>query len=420
VPHARYHLTLSANHLMRIITDARSLDLSFTQPFRADFETLGPPDETHPYIDQAQVALDGLAPSQGYNDELILFSEEVPLSTSLLVPLEYGVVSVNQQAPVSTRPEEMPRFEQARGDRAWVAQMAARVLRRTSGGESEYYYTTVRGLRLPPFSHDGSAPMPIQGTLQAPPLKELPLDWRLSAFRALASEIHPAATVAPFGLYFSVNPGMDEAQGGWTWAGPQLLWFIGQDVSGSPDILATLGYGNPYSSLPRERASADMAFSIPFQLPNERPRRLTTGVSVADEPSGLAAGPLIPRVHPPRGLTVDGTEAYSARTLSAGAHTVAWQPPSTGNADAYRVWLTRVEPRTGTTRIATFYMDRSVTSVRLEPGLLQPGRHYMLFVTAVLAPGYDPAKGLYEPSNLMNVSTAPTVSGLLSVPAQTP
>lgn len=408
-----------------VVTDARRIDLSVNRLGRADAQHLE-------YAPIVTMDLDGL--EQWYDPDSFPFPlPERPSSRLELVSEELGLAgditpgNADGQIQVQARvglfllsSQPMPRFEEARGDRAWVVQLNPRSFGSSlPDGGSQSYLTAVHALHFRPFSFDGTTDLFVAGMLQPLPMNELPLDWKVSAFAAHKAESHPAAELR--GSTFSLHPAAHGTQEGWIGYSGALL-ELDRPLGEAADAVGTLHYGTPYASHWGLVGVASTNFGVRVQIGSESPLRLPARISVWDHASRLTAGPITPRILPPRQLTLDGVEAYSSRTLSVGGHVVGWQPPSSGRADVYRVELRRLDWRTQGGRtavvVARLYVDGSATFVLLPSGLLQAGQHYYLSVRAFQAEGYDVSDRPLTLDERIVFGEASTVTGLLSVPAQ--
>lgn len=416
VPRTTYYVGVSNAY---IATDTRNLDLSVSLLGRADARPAEPNPEEG---DMARVDVDGLEPWGGFRSDLQFVSGELDfVGRPFLNTPQDGDVSIQEVAPMGNDNGPVPVFEQERGDRAWVLQTAERDMGTQSDGGVMRYTTTVRAVHLPPFSYDGTAPMPIQGTLQELRMNELRLDWRVPDFAAFASEVHPEVTYRASSFF--LQPAAHGPPEGWVgWSG-ELATMIRPRGDASA-VQGTLVYGNPYPSNWGLVATATTSFQMSARLPGDD----TTysfgagNVSVLDHASNLTAGPIVPRIRPPRELALDGTPAYGPRTLSLADHTVSWAPPASGVPDAYRLSVRRLEPLSNTQLVAfawgSISVDGRSTSAVLPSRLLEPGRHYVLVVEAIRAEGYDVSDRPLMLIDRAVVSRAPAVTGVLSVPAE--
>jgi hypothetical protein len=427
VPHVTYYLKVGPDYVK---TDARGVDLSINTLGRSDIQTLSWPSRA--YLD-----LRGLEPWQAYvfdsevgplaeeaYSQLHLVSEELGFAADMTPDyLDFGWEYAIGEVDLFIGTDPMPRFEEARGDRARVVQLSPQPLYSAplpDGGIQEYV-SAVRALHLPPFSHDGTQELPVAGTLAPLPMQELSLDWKVSAFAAHAAEVNPAAVLRS--PHFRLYPAAYGLEDDWFGYSGFLIDFsrpfgLGTDVAG------TLVYGNPYSSDWGLMARATVPFAVRVRADNNGESfRVVASSAVSRRVTPGDTRPFVPSIQPPRELTLDGTEAYSSRHLSAGTHVLEWKPPPGANADAYVVTLLRrayggpYGPTTVTA--ARLYTDGSATSVRLPAGLLQPATLYYLTVAAVDVEGRVPPRPLAL-FDAADYSEASALSGLLSTHVQAP
>lgn len=408
-----------------VVTDARAIDLSVNRLGRADAQH-------REYAPIVSLELDGLEQwydpdsfplSEHPDSRLELVSEALGLAGDITPGGADGQIQVQARVGLfllSSGP--MPQFEEARGDMAWVVQLNPRSFGSSlPDGGSQSYLTAVHALhtRPLPFVSEGTTELFVGGMLQPLPMNELPLDWKVSAFAAHKAESHPSAELR--GSTFSLHPAAHGTREGDLGYSGTLL-ELSRPLGEAADAVGTLQYGTPYPSHWGVVGVALTGFGVRVQIGTEPILRLPARIAVWDHASRLAAGPVTPRILPPRQLTLDGVEAYSSRPLSVGGHVVGWQPPSGGRADAYRVELRRLDRRAQGGRtavvVARLYVDGSATSVRLPSGLLQAGQHYYLSVRAFQAEGYDVSEQPLTLDDRIVFGEASAVTGLLSVPAQ--
>jgi hypothetical protein len=410
VPRVPYFLRWGRDY---VLTDARSVDLSDSYQLRSGAGELEGNSEVRLDVSNVEHWLGFPTPAP----ELHFFSEEVSTVTSRLATLtEEGDGRVQETLPEVY----MPRFEQAHGDRAWVTQLSPRPLGDRPDGGIQHYLTAVRALHLPPFSHDGTAPLRIEGRLEPLEMSEVVVDWRATEFFSAAAEVHPSGggTTSTFRLHRAAAPPAE------VWNSRSELLRLSFRQATAYDVQGTLTYGNPARSQETVVGRASVSTLSTFELPDQSPVLTNrTTISVVDRLSRLAAGPIRPGVWPPRGLSVDGTEAYSPRTLAAGAPVVSWQPPSRGSPDAYvlsLIWFMGDAGRRFPFSAARIHMDGGTTSVQLPPGLLQPGHHYYFIVEAVGAEGDPVMDRPLALTDRIGVSRAQTHSGVFSIQAASP
>lgn len=405
VPQGTYYLRHGSAY---VVTNSRDLDLGINRLGRPDVVTLarGP---------AVSLALEGLEPwvdSTFPASELRFISEQVGLAGSMIPSLGDGATSASaEDVSLSVGTGAPVRFEQEKGDRAWVVQLQPRGLAPLPDGSTRGYTAAVRALQLPPFSNDGSQPIRVQGTLQPAPTRELALDWRVSAFTANAAEVNPTATHAFSDFRVSPTP---LTQTEWIGYSGELLTLDHSNKAG--DFNETLVFGNPFPAHWGLVAEATSYFTVPLEIPGTTPFRRLARMSVRDQPSALTAGPVRPRVGSPRGLTVDGADAFTGLSITPGPHVIQWQPPASGAPNAYVVYLyqLRASPR-AVQSAASFYMSGDTTSVRLPAGILQSGAYYHLIVAAIVAPTYDAVNRPFTLADAVSFGSAEAFSGVLTV-----
>ncbi|WP_342376173.1 fibronectin type III domain-containing protein [Myxococcus stipitatus] len=407
-PEGTYYLR-HGTHMF--VTDAREVDLSGIWLGRPEVERLENELKVH-------VSVDGLEPwvnPVGRGSGLDFVAEQVDAFVGMDVSAQDGATSVEDPDSAVWMALGVPaRFKGGEDDRGWILQRTPRTLMATGGGLPLTYDSVGRALRLPPLAYDGSGPLRLRGTLQPVPMKELALDWRLSAFTDLSADAHPAAKGR--GFSFQLHPAPHGLAHGWAGYSGWLLSMV-RSLS-SPTIAGRFVYGNPYPSDWEEVLYAIVRFSVPVETVDGTPFTTTTSIEVTGAPSALTAKPLVPVVGPPRGFRVAGHEASASRTLPPGSVVVEWQPPALGTPNGYRVrviqWV-----QDGASRfersVLRVVMDGATTSVRIPHGTLVSGQKYLIRVEAIQDPGLDPKVRPFISSGNAMAGTASTVSGLLTI-----
>ncbi|QSQ13101.1 fibronectin type III domain-containing protein [Myxococcus landrumensis] len=407
-PEGTYYLRRGGS---MVVTDAAEVDLSVPRLGRPDVESLENDLKVH-------VSVNGLEPwvGSGLNrSELDFMSEQVDAYAAMYTSAPDGATAVEDAAPNVWMALGLPvRLDGGAGDQAWILQRTPRSLETRVDGRPLVYDSVGRALRLPAFSYDGTGPLRLQGTLQSLAMKELSLDWNVSAFTALAADGHPSAT--GHGLSIQVFPAPHGLSQGWVgFSG----WLLGMShASTPPTVTGRLSYGNPYPSHWEEVASASVRFSVPVEPFGTSTFTTTTSIRVMGAPSLLAAKPLLPVVSPPRGLRVDGEEGSASRLVFNESLLVEWQPPALGKPNAYDVKVIRWVAEWGDRferSVLTITLDGSATSVRIPKGTLVSGAMYLIRVEAIQDPGYDAKTRPFVPTGNATSGRADTVSGLITV-----
>ncbi|MCP3167779.1 hypothetical protein [Myxococcus qinghaiensis] len=389
VPPGQYYLRANSTYT---VTDARVVEVDSHDVGRAD--TVFTPEFILP-LDINVTNLAPWMPNQQATEpgsSLQLSSGQVDLSTFLTLydAVPAGQTSlVTNQADVWNATGGTPVFEAAKGDRMYVNQLSQLDAGTLPGGGALGYSTVVRSVEMPAFDYtpDGTTPLSVTGALQPVSQTAFTLDWRLSAYAGLASAVHPAATRSTPSFY--VFPSAFGLSHGW-------LGNVGEVLSltlpsGSAfDLTRPLTYGNPYPSSWGMVGYAQYQFRVSALIPDGSGLRSGLyGVMLTHERlEDLVAGPVQPRVSPPRALTLDGVDATSSLQVGSLTPVVAWQAPTLGTPSAYRVYVFR---RNGISLspMGYVYVPGSLTQVRLPPGLLLAGSIHYLRVTAIDAPHFD-------------------------------
>ncbi|WNG32893.1 fibronectin type III domain-containing protein [Archangium violaceum] len=419
VPDGTYYLKRGDSYS---VTSARRLDWSAHRLGRADAQELSVP----PFSTEVWLDIDGLEPWAALTESaeagMQLVSGELNVTgyiyaNETVLPGETSArhvrVSYDNVYP------RLYRFEQERGDRAWVNQLVPRVAGTLADGSALRYSTVVRSLHLEPFSFDGKDewPIPVRGTFRELPLQQRSLNWALSSFVSHATDVHPTATLGS--AIFALSPLAHGAELD-LWMGYSGDLFSFSLPKGyATDVSATFTYGNPYPSTWGEVADVSVPFRVRYSVPGvAEPLSIDAWMGAYEPVSALAAGPVQPRALPPRGLKIDGEDAYVAQPLALGSHVISWQPPASGQVSIYELRLRRyVVAEWGAVLSAesvSFNVEGSATSVRLPPDVLKPASHYIFQLSTLSAPGLS-LENLGARYALPS-ARAPTLSGLLSTP----
>lgn len=389
VPPGLYYLKTGSAYT---VTDAREVELDSHDLGRAD--TAFSPETVSPL----DIDVTNLAPWMPYRrgtepgSSLQLASGQVNLAPflNLFEDVPAGQTSlVTAQAEMWNGIGRTPIFEAAKGDRLYVNQLSQLDAGTLPDGGALAYSAVVRSVEMPAFDYtaDGTTPLPVTGALQAVPQTAFTLDWRLSAYASHASAVHPTAT--PDTPDFYVFPSAYGLSHGWVGNVGEVLAL--QLPAGSAfDLTRPLSYGNPYPSSWGMVGYAQYSFRVWAPIPGDPDRTYgLLGVMFTHERlEDLVAGPVQPRVSPPRSMTLDGVDATTSLQVGSLTPVVAWQAPTLGTPSAYRVTVFR---RVGSamSNKGYVYVPGSLTQVRLPPGLLSPGSTHYLRLTAIDAPFFD-------------------------------
>ncbi|NMO22441.1 hypothetical protein HPC49_39975 [Pyxidicoccus fallax] len=422
VPSGAYYLKTSSTGATYIVTDERQVELGSNLLGRADAGS------TSYYDTPAQVNLSGLSPWQPYRSvtqpgsSLQVVSGQVNLAASLMLesPVTTGQTSlVTSEARLSAvSGYALPVLDGDVGDRLYVNQLGEMDAGTLPDGGVLAYSAVVRGVQMSAFDFtpNGTTPMPITGVMQPVPMSEFTMEWRLPEYTARASEVHPQATAGT--PTFSVVPAVHGLTNGWIGYSGELLNL--RLPSGSSSTLSRrLKYGNPFPTTWGVVGTVRYSFRVMATPPGGGTTQylLQGGIGTYERLDNLIAGPVLPRVTPPRGLSIDGIAATVAREVGSTSPVIAWLPPAVGSPSAYWVTLYRFPAgRTTASVQAQFYVPGSVTQVRLPPGTLAPASLHYLKVTAVDAPDYNVERDPFISSERIPNSQADALSSLFTTP----
>lgn len=418
VPSGPYYLKAGSSY---VITDERRVDLGGNRLGRPD--TVFTQQSTTP----VQLNLVGLAPWAQWQ------GNSVP-GTSLQVASRqvdlYGGVDIldidptGQTSVLSTGSElwagsgSIPVFEADKGDRLVVNQLNPMDAGTLPDGGALAYSTVVRSVEMGAFDFtpDGTTPLPITGVMQPVPTAEFPIEWRLPRYTARATEVHPSAT--PSIPYFYVTPAAHGLSDGWVGYSGELL-TLQLPRGASYDFTRRLTYGNPFPSSWGTVASAQYSFRTLQPIPGGSGSQFyLSGTMVTyDRLDNLVAGPVQPRVSPPRELNIDGVPASVAREVGSASPVISWQAPTLGVPTAYRVAVYKFDPENffGTSYVR-FYLPGSATQVRLPPGVLPSGGIYYLRVAAMESPGFDVERKPFTYGEPLPFASAEAISSFITTP----
>jgi hypothetical protein len=309
---------------------------------------------------------------------------------------------------------DIPRFDAAQGDTAWVTQSLAHdggVT--TDGGSPTQYDALVRAAHVDPFDFDGGT-FSLQATLQPAPQQPLHFDWRRDEFNALriASTGSPSSNAT---LY--VYPALKSAQEGWIdYSVGELLSFFPRGNEAQTPLVKDFMFGNPYPAPWEPVAEFTNTYSF-NALKHDGSRSIRTSESfITFEPvSNLTSTPVRPHVSLAQNFKVDGTSATTPRILPTTTPLVTWDAPAIGTATGYTLLISRINPTGNFLQTAArIYTGPDERSVRLPPGLLTAGNDYVLRLTARYVPGVRTERVWF--TFVVPSSDATTSSGVLTVP----
>ncbi|TQF15293.1 fibronectin type III domain-containing protein [Myxococcus llanfairpwllgwyngyllgogerychwyrndrobwllllantysiliogogogochensis] len=418
VPPGPFYLRTGGTYL---VTSSRYVDIGRNRLGRPDAE----------YVDiftsPLQANLLGLAPWQPYlgslqqGSSLQLTSGQVDLyaSPAFYEGVPDGATSiVTSQAELGSNLGNFPVFEADRGDRLYINQLSEFSAGSLPDGRPLGYSAVERAVQAGAFDHrpDGVTPIPVTGLLQPVRMREFPLEWRLPEFARLTSEVHPNAL--PGLPRLDIVPGPHGLADGWIGYTGELL-TLSLPRGAAYDFTARLKFGNPYPSNWGLVGVVSYSFRNLEALPDGSGRlgSISGSYTAWDEFDHLIAGPVSPRVSPPRSFTIDGVPASVPRKVGTASPVLAWVPPAIGTPTAYRVAISRLDLDFGfSTTWRSFYLPGSATQLRLPPEVLEPGTTYHATVAAIDSPQVDIESYPFRTLERLPYRSASTVSSYFTTP----
>lgn len=303
------------------------------------------------------------------------------------------------------------------GDDLWLAHLVAgRLVENPTDAQLQdawsyaqvYSLAEVAALSLSPMV--GDATTPASGTFAPVEAKTATLDLRASEFMA-ELQVYDS-TLKSVGCFVSVvlEPGISHPILGRT---PALggVNAYGQDVPVDPmcppdtcdpdlcdscdsmfampgDRLLDLEYGNPYAG-GTETLVVQCSRYVFVEDPNGMEYDwLASDLVVAGRLADLAQGPIAPKIGLVRELAVNGVEVPPDQTLEnvGTTPTITFTAPKFGAPDYYSVTVRTIDDFDGADgvvkRRALGTIRTAFTSLTLPEGLLEPGGHYYIQVSA--------------------------------------
>lgn len=261
----------------------------------------------------------------------------------------------------------------SKGDLLYVTQLVSR----DAGGAP---YTSLSKIFAPPaFSMQDGQPTTLTGSFSDVPQKTLSLDWKRTAFEALAKDVHPSAAL--FDSSFSMIAEYGGTSRITANIPPSLLsLYFADDGAPTTDFAGDLSYGNPFPSAWGLVVTASASFSVSVMLPGaDAPKRLTGDVFCSTLMNDTASIIATPGLGPVKNILVNGESTADWRTGVGLTPTVSFSPPALGTAAGYRVMIRRIEPMVGGSRfVASLYTPE--TSIEIPEGILFEGNYYYIRV----------------------------------------
>jgi hypothetical protein len=313
--------------------------------------------------DQDSIQLTSWQSNCGFWDSSLFRTFDGPIS---------GATSVSaMRAP--WQGSAMRLIDTARGDDLVVFQ---RSMSKTTDGVE--YVAASRAAVGPSLTMVAGQATTLAATLSPLAGTSLTVDLRPSAFLAHQAAVHPAAT--------------DYGQSFWALARPER---VPQGIHLSPELVyaadvpsdgvRTFTYGNPFPTH-ELYVEASHFFAVSFVFPTDAGDKTYRHVPYSVVRHTAEAGRrLDPVISPPRNVRVAGQGPAELISGSGLTPEITWEPPTMGTVGRYDVLIVRMEllGTIGVGRVAgVVYVDPTTQRLRLPPGILEPGRRYVVDVIA--------------------------------------
>jgi hypothetical protein len=294
-----------------------------------------------------------------------------------------ALVSLDHFAACSTLREGFaPLIDADGGDRAILAQLTTQVL---DGGYTQLR-TLVRSVELPPFTMADHTTTTVPAALATPPATDhYTIDLRQTEFAALLPQVNAAAVATSSTVTLSMIP-YGAGDGAYT-AGPSLAALNAEDPS--VDLLVGVDTGDPYPSTWAKMGTARYSTQVNVMFPDGGSRTVGADIVVTDVLDNLLAGPIRPRISPPKNVKVNGGPG-DVRAQIPRTPLISWTAPDLGTPSSYGINLFHFS-RVGTGPVILLTQDQffEVTDTQIEIpfGELAPGEEYVFGITAFDSPG---------------------------------
>ncbi|WP_126933405.1 hypothetical protein [Corallococcus sp. AB018] len=310
----------------------------------------------------------------------------------------------------------LPVLDPAKGDRVYVNQLNAVPSGTLPSGAPMAYTTVTSSQHLPSFAFtpDGTTPLSLTSSLQPTPRSEFSMEWRLSEFTRWRADVNPDSTLSlPIFQVLPVPHGLED---GWVgYQGELLNLTLPRGENGV--ITRRMAFGNPYPASWGVLGYATYTFraGAPVVV-GARGHYPTGSITVVDRLEHFIAGPIVPKISPPREVRIDGLDAYVSRSVGTTQPVVSWRQPVLGTPQAYSVTLTKLTDSSVTPPAKRFYVPGDRTYLRLPPNALEPASTYFLRVTADGSPGFEPWRAPSISMERLPGSSASTFSAAFTTP----
>ncbi len=246
-----------------------------------------------------------------------------------------------------------------------------------------------------------------------PPLDSVTLSLQRDAFVRFVAAQGPGAQLFSSRMALSAHPGSFEFT---TSDGtPDLALAEFPLDAGVTSVTASFGtvYGAEFSQYLSGGIASEVNYALPVDGGSSLPRSEVATVS-SIVTRAQSTGALAPLISPLRTLTLDGIDALGSTAVSCSLTPVlTWAAPSVGTLTRTDIDVLElsVSPQTGgTNRLlsGSIRVLGNVTRFHVPPGVFVAGRTYVLRVTAVFAPSFDPQAPLRQVAPPVGTATVLT------------
>lgn len=275
----------------------------------------------------------------------------------------------------------------SKGDVVWFYQARHQTI--GSGPSAAVYLPATKAARFSNLTLRDGAPVTIDVPLASiPQTGRFTADVRYSQFAALAPDVNPSARSNQFSFdVFAKAHGVQfpDAPEDQMVVRPLLIAYdFTTGASSLPDtIYGTVPYGQ-FSDQPlwQEFRQTLYFYDVPVSPPGAASFTWTAILSV-QEP--MSSAPIAPALGPVRAPRVNGRDLFQPQSGVGLQPTISWSAPALGAPTSVLVNISAVD--TGAGLQATV---RTGSSFTVPPGVLSPGKSYVVLLTAQQAPWDGP------------------------------
>jgi hypothetical protein len=324
-----------------------------------------------------ELTIANLAPWSVATDQVFLFSEDAGLFQNVFLkpaPAE-GATTLAGQLKFHGH-----RVDAAKGDRAAVLQFATQ----NEGLPGSSYVAMDRAMGSATLSVAPGQTTQLAGSFIPLPKTHSQVTWRHGAFAALIPQMAPHAVND--GQFLSVYASPDTYFSNYS-----LLEYDVPDAIS--DEIAPIDFGNPYPPSWSQSISAGVSIVSQNNAPDGTPLPSTSAsasctwdmASVTASASASTTISLEPSIGPVQWPTIEGHDAFAPSEGVGTTPTLRWLPPRFGTPNFYGVDIRDLSQvvYNGVIYEDPIGITTKGTSLRIFPGLLQPGHKYRITISAI-------------------------------------